>query len=609
MKYCKIFYLRILYLLLIYSSSRILFYLFNTDYFDTDVFYSFLEGVRFDISSILYINIPLLILLLLPTNLREKKYYHKIVNYVFYIINIPFLLINNVDIEYFKFSQKRTTSDIFDYLSLGGGADAYTIIPQYLTDFPHVTIIIIIQIFLLLKIKYIPKEKIKNWSKAIALFLLSIGIFILGARGGTQLKPIKIIDAGTCSNTKNSVLVLNSPFCILHTFNEKGLKEHSFFSEEKANKTYPTIHHFKNGKFKNKNVVIIILESFSKEYVGYYNNNNGYTPFLDKLISESLVMENAYANGIKSIEALPAITASIPTLMNNPFITSSYANNNYKGLAEILKNEGYSTSFFHGGTRGTMGFYQFSKKAGFDKYFGKEDYNNEEDYDGTWGVYDGPFFNYFTDYLKTEKQPFISSIFSLSSHPPYSIPQGFENKFPKGKLEIHETIGYTDFVLKEFFENAKKEKWYKNTLFIITADHTSPQTNNKKYKNKVGRYSIPILYFMGDSSIKGSNSYITQQLDILPTTLDLLNYNNKFFSFGNSALDSNGWAISYLNNQYLLINKNGFLIDRNGGIQNYSDEKMTIKIEENENSSTLLKAIKQKYNNNLINNKITIYED
>ena len=112
-----------------------------------------------------------------------------------------------------------------------------------------------------------------------------------------------------------------------------------------------------NEIFKHKNVVIIILESFSKEYVGYYNNGKGYTPFLDSLINYSLVMERAYANGIKSIEALPSIVSSIPTLMNNPFITSIYATNKYYSLPLLLKREGYSTSFFHGGNRGTMGFY------------------------------------------------------------------------------------------------------------------------------------------------------------------------------------------------------------------------------------------------------------
>ena len=193
----------------------------------------------------------------------------------------------------------------------------------------------------------------------------------------------------------------------------------------------------------------------------HYNDAKGYTPFLDSLISHSLVMERAFSNGVKSIEALPSIISSIPTLMNNPFITSSYATNKYNSLPKLLKNEGYSTSFYHGGNRGTMGFYQYCKKAGFDKYFGREDYNNEKDYDGFWGIYDGPFFNYFLEKLNLEKEPFFSSIFSLSSHPPYKIPSEFDNVFNKGKLNIHENISYTDFVLGKFFRELNKKNGIK----------------------------------------------------------------------------------------------------------------------------------------------------
>lgn len=609
MKYFKIFYLRIFYLLLIYSSSRVLFYLFNTDDFETNILNSFLEGIRFDISSLLYINILLLLFLLFPVNLREKKTYKKLTNYIFYLTNIPFLLVNNVDIEYFKFSQKRTTSDIFDYLSLGQGSDAMEIIPQYLTDYWHVTLIIIIQLYFLFKIKHIPSERIKNYPLSIGLLLISVAIFILGARGGIQLKPIKTIDAGMWSETENSILVLNSPFCVLHTFLKVDLKKKNYFNNKQLNSIYSTKHKFERDNFKKKNIVIIIMESFSKEFVGYYNNGKGYTPFLDSLIPHSLVMEQAYSNGIKSIEALPAITASIPTLMNNPFITSTYAANQYKGIANILKEEGYSSSFFHGGTRGTMGFYQFSKKAGFDNYFGKGDYNNKEDYDGTWGIFDGPFFNYFSDYLNKEQEPFISSIFSLSSHPPYKIPSELKNTFPKGDLIIHESIGYSDFILKQFFERVKKETWYKNTLFIITADHTSPERKKDIYKNKIGRYSIPILYFMGDSSLKGSNNSITQQIDIMPTILDLLDYNKEFFSFGKSVFENKNWAISYLNNEYLFIKDSTNIIDRNEKQITYLDRNRKVKTENNKESILLLQAIKQQYNNSLIENKLSTDEN
>ena len=596
---------RIFYLLIIYSSSRLFFYISNSDVFRSDLIYSFLEGVRFDISSVLYINICIIFFLIFPTNLRTNRIYVKFTNILFYTLNLPFIILNNFDIEYFKFTQKRTTYDFFEYLTLGSGNDAINLLPQYISDYWYITIFTLIQTYFLLRIKFVPSEKIKNYFYSYFIFLLMIGLFIVGARGGTQLKPIKPISAGIWSNTENSVLILNTPFCIFHSFNSNDLKIHEYFSDEEIKKYHNNkVDLNNNKKFDNKNIVIIILESFSKEYVGYYNDGKGYTPFLDSLISHSLVMDRAFSNGVKSIEALPSIISGIPTLMNNPFITSSYATNKYNSLPKLLKNEGYSTSFYHGGNRGTMGFYQYCKKAGFDKYFGREDYNNEKDYDGFWGIYDGPFFSYFLEKLNLEKEPFFSSIFSLSSHPPYKIPSEFDNVFNKGKLNIHESISYTDFVLGKFFREAKQEEWFKNTLFVITSDHTSPESLDVKYKNKVGRYSIPILYFMGDSSLKSSNNTVTQQIDIMPTILDIINYNKNYFCFGKSIFTKKNWAISCVNNEYLFITDSSFIYNKNENYNSYLDPNKKKKIKNKNKEINLFLSIKQKYNNSLINNKM-----
>ena len=249
-------------------------------------------------------------------------------------------------------------------------------------------------------------------------------------------------------------------------------------------------------------------------------------------------------------------------------------------------------------------FISITKKAGFDKYFGREDYNNEKDYDGFWGIYDGPFFNYFLEKLNLEKEPFFSSIFSLSSHPPYKIPSEFDNVFNKGKLNIHESISYTDFVLGKFFREAKQEEWYKNTLFVITSDHTSPESLDVKYKNKVGRYSIPILYFIGDSSLKSSNNTVTQQIDIMPTILDIINYNKNYFCFGKSIFTKKNWAISCVNNEYLFITDSSYIYNKNENYNSYLDPNKKKKIKNKNKEINLFLSIKQKYNNSLINNKM-----
>ncbi len=604
MKYLQTYLKRIFILLGLYTSSRIFFYLNNNESFSSSNIIEFVEGIRFDLSALVYINTLLFILLLIPHNFRDNKYYKKTTNWLFYIVNIPFIILNNMDIEYFKFTQKRSTIDFFQLITLGD--DASKIIPQYMKDYWLITIFTFIQLLGLFKIKFIPTSRISLNIKSIlnitSSILIGASIYIIGARGGLQLKPIKSMNAGELSGSQNSSLILNTPFCILHSFQNKGLRPYNYFNEKSLDTIYSPIHDGSKNSIIKKNIVILIMESYSKEFVGFYNNGTGYTPFLDSLMQNSLVFENAYANGLKSIEALPAITASIPTLMNNPFITSQYAQNNFVSLASLLNKEGYNTSLYHGGSRGTMGFYSFSKKAGFTDYFGMQEYNNSADFDGTWGIYDGPFMQYFYDGLNKKKEPFFSVLFTLSSHPPYTLPSNYKHNF--NNIGIRETIRYTDFALSQFFKQCKNKEWFENTIFIITADHTSGLKYSKKYKHKTASIEIPLIIFSGDSSFIGRNKNIVQQIDIMPTLLEIINYDKKYFAFGKSMFSDNNWAISKLYNQYRLITPHAIITNKEEEYRSYSDNNLNHEINHNNADILKLKAIKQTYNKRMINNKL-----
>ena len=608
MKYLSTFFKRIILLLAFYTTSRIYFYINNIDAFTDVSLLEFTEGIRFDVSALFYINIPLLILLLLPHNLRANKYYHKITNWLFYAVNIPFLLLNNIDIEYFRFTQKRSTTDFFQLMQLGN--DAKNIIPQYLKDYWPITLFSILQIYLLLKIKIIPSEKfaisIKEVSKQVLILLLAGGIFIVSARGGLQLKPIKPINAGELCGSQNTSIILNTPFCILHSLDETPLVTYSYFHKKKLNNIYSPIHFPKNQEINKQNIVFLIMESYSKEFVGYYNKGESHTPFLDSLMQHGMVFTNAYANGLKSIEALPAITASIPTLMTNPFITSDFAQNKFKSLASLLNVEGYNTSFFHGGQRGTMGFYSFSRKAGFQEYHGMEEYNNNTHFDGTWGIFDGPFMQYFANILNTKKEPFFSTFFSLSSHPPYVLPKDYKQELDN--INILETIKYSDYAMRNFFKQIKHKNWFKNTVFIITADHTSAVRYSEKYKNNIGRYAIPLIIFKGDSSLVGENNTIVQQIDIMPTILEEIGYSRPYLAFGKCMFSEENWAISKLYNNYRLITLEGIINNKLENYPTFTDWSLKEETNSNIKYIELLKAIKQDYNFRMKKNHL-IYEN
>jgi phosphoglycerol transferase MdoB-like AlkP superfamily enzyme len=375
------------------------------------------------------------------------------------------------------------------------------------------------------------------------------------------------------------------------------------------------------AKFKPMNIVIIIMESFSREYTGIFNKDldggkyKGYTPFLDSLLSVSLTFDISLANGNKSIDAMPSILASMPSL-ETPYIISHYANNSINGLPSLLKSKGYYSAFFHGAPNGSMGFDSFSRMAGFDEYFGLNQYPGKGDFDGSWGVWDEPFFNFFADKLNSFKEPFMASIFSVSSHHPFKVPVKYIGKFPKGPIPICEVVSYSDYALREFFKKISTEPWFKNTLFVMTADHTNEKFH-KEFQNSLGQFLVPILFYKSGSDLHGYKMRIAQQIDIMPTILSYLNYDKEYIAFGNNLLDDSyeSFGFNTYGSTYYLYMKDHILevIDnKSAGLFNYKKDRfLNVNLIDKEPETQRqmedkLKAIIQTYNSRLIDNNMIV---
>jgi phosphoglycerol transferase MdoB-like AlkP superfamily enzyme len=412
------------------------------------------------------------------------------------------------------------------------------------------------------KFKYAPLNYF-NYQKAV-LYLFVILLFVIAARGGLQLKPIAIISSVQYTAPGLSPVILNTPFTIIKTITKDELKKVDFFSDEMVMKEYfSTKRNYGKNNFKEMNVVVIILESFSAEYSQLLSGNEGYTPFLDSLMLQSLYFTNAQANGKRSIEGIPAIVAGLPSLMTNPYISSAYAANRLHSLASHLKNKNYNSSFFHGGRNGTMGFDSFSIIAGIDNYFGMNEYGSDIGFDNNWGIYDEHFLQFTADKLIDIPQPFLGFIFTLSSHHPYSIPVKHKGKFKKGTLPIHESIMYADYSLKQFFSSIQNSSWFENTIFIITSDHTGPAEHHM-YQTRLGFYRIPLFFYKTGSLLKGKMEKPVQHIDIMPAVLDYLNYDNEFYSFGKSIFNNEkNYIFNYINNVYQ-INDEQYILQFDG---------------------------------------------
>jgi phosphoglycerol transferase MdoB-like AlkP superfamily enzyme len=284
-------------------------------------------------------------------------------------------------------------------------------------------------------------------------------------------------------------------------------------------------------------VVVIILESFSAAYSQRLSGQaTGYMPFLDSLMAEGLTFSRAYANGRRSIDGVPAILAAIPKLSEEAFISSPYATIPFTSFASVLKEQGYATSFFHGGRNGTMGFDTFTRSAGYDRYVGRDEYPHDGDDDGSWGIRDRPFLQFYAAELARMPQPFHSVAFTLSSHHPYRLAPEDEQRYAGGTMPIHPTLRYADDALRAFFSTASTMPWFSNTLFVITADHTADLQRNGQLSGSAFDLWIPLVYYMPGHIAPQQVERTTQQIDILPTTLDLIGQPTPIFSFGSSAL-------------------------------------------------------------------------
>ena len=353
----KLFFYRFFILILLFSISRFLFFLFNISYFEGIGFPAFLKihlaGIRFDLSALFYFNIVFILLSLIPGNFKNSKYYQKILFVFFFIVNALLLATNYTDTKFFDFEHKRLTYDFFSSVWLG--EDFITLLPEFLKDYWYLILIWISMCFGMYKfyttvnLRKISRDtfRIKELMSQVIVFILLMGIGLVFGRGGFQLKPIRVIHAADYTSAKNIPLVLNTPFTIMKTIGAKAFTPVHYFDASTLDSIYSPLYTSTNQEKRNSNVVVIILESFSKEYIGYYHNGYGYTPFLDSLMDKSLVFNNAFANGKRSIEALPSIMASLPALTDESYITSTFGSNKINSVATALKNYHYNTSLFY----------------------------------------------------------------------------------------------------------------------------------------------------------------------------------------------------------------------------------------------------------------------
>jgi phosphoglycerol transferase MdoB-like AlkP superfamily enzyme len=534
-KALKLLSLRLGLLLMIYSVLRFVFYLKNVELFQahsvSTLTNSFIHGLRFDLAALAWINTIFLVFALIPHRLE------KVERAFFLSINSFFIFTAVTDLELFQFNGKRMSMEFFSSLGMDFSEQVFQVLGYYW----YLTIAgILLALFLWWgdkKLASLFKDTRVSWKWRPAILIAGLIFGFIAIRGGLQHKSIQVQSAFIQGANELGHLTLNTPYHFLRTFNAPKIQKKTWFTEVdlqsklnglRVKSSYPG--------YKNHNVILIILESVSLEY-----SEEGYTPFLKELGEKGIFFNKHFANGRRSIEVLSSILDGIPSVQETPFSKSNAQGMALEGVATRLKAAGYKTAFFHGAARGSMSFDSYALSHGIEQYFGREDYPDyKKDFDGNWGVFDGPFLGFFLEKLRAISGPFFAGIFTISSHHPYTLPKEWQGKFNKGTLEIHESVGYVDQMLREFFAKAEKEAWFKETLFVITADHTQKMASTK-FKNALGNYRVPmIIYHPAIKFDKALTSKVTQHVDLPASILDFVDVSEAGLNMAGESIFSNG---------------------------------------------------------------------
>ncbi len=650
----------------VYMLARVVYLVKNYSYFEQGLTWGHLMemfggGLVFDTAAILVTNIPYIVLaLLLP--------WRKPTKWVYMIINSVALAMNLADSVYFKYTMRRTTTTVFSEFqnegNLGGIIGTEVLQQWYLVVLFGVVVYGMGKFYKGVqgvhgvhgvqgvtgryqeagnKGRYQEARKIGRvkWYAGQVVVLAAMAPFVVaGIRGGftTAVRPITISNANQYVNRPvEAALVLNTPFAIYRTIGKNVFVVPEYFESSQLEKIYKPVHNLPftiyDLPFTPKNVVVLIVESFGREYIGALNETleggkyQGYTPCVDELVRKSVTFKYSYCNGRKSIDGMPSILSSIPMFVE-PFILTPASMNEVSGIASLLAGEGYQTAFFHGAQRGSMGFQAFARATGFQEYYGREDYDadkrfgGDDDFDGMWAIWDEPFLQYYATKMSEMKEPFMTAVFTASSHHPYAIPEKYQQQFPEEGLIIHKCIRYTDMAIGKFFEKVSQEPWFKNTIFVLTSDHTN-LSDHAYYQTDLGGFCSPIIIYEPGNEERQPEiqDKIAQQIDILPTLMGMLNYPKPYFGFGIDVLNTekeDTWAVNYLNGIYQYV-KHGYVLqfdgERTKAMYELNDslmEKNVIKELENykikelkEEMEQEVKAIVQQYMERMTEDRLT----
>ena len=545
-------------------------------------------ALKFDTASIIYADGAFILLSLLPLRLRERRWYRAVQFWYYVAVNAVLIAATNLaDTVYFRYTQKRFTAD---EVFFADNDNSLQLVGKFMAENWYLVLLWIALIALLAwgYRRKVREESLFNrgWAYYIgntAVLAAAVGLSIAGVRGGMtrMTRPITLSNATLyTADSGKANLILSNPFCILRTIGSAGsVKYKKYFAPEELPRRFTPVHQPADSAavdLTGRNVVVFIMESMSAEHSAYLcpevyadREVKGFTPFLDSLMQNGLVFKQMYANGTRSIQAMPSVLGSIPSF-RTPFVLMPQSLGESRQLPAMLADKGYATVFFCGSEHGSMGFGAYARSAGVDRLVSREDYearHGTEDFDGYWGIWDEPFLQFTGEELAAMPEPFFAALFTLSSHHPFVVPEQYAATLPDGYTRIHKGVAYDDQAFRRFFHRFSGEEWFRRTIFVFVADHVSSEKFAEKTRSYPGNMHIIGFIYTPDGALQGEVREVTQQLDIMPTVLGLTGNTEPYFAFGRDVLNEPQrprWSVSYDGKFRALTGEDAVVLDDSG---------------------------------------------
>ena len=528
-----------------------------------DILNAFLTGIRFDLIVVSYILLPLIFGLLLFRGLGKRK-----IASLWIILAMGFcLFLGVVELDFYHEFHNRLNSIAFQYLK----EDPATVSSMLWNGFPIIRYLLL-WLLLVTLYAYVLKKiaayrcfcssdtspvEPTHFAVRVVTVLFLLVLLIIGARGGTIRSgpPLRWGDAFQSSHLFANHLALNGTFTFLkalrNSSNEvKGKKWLKLLAKQDAlditrkmiltdNDVLlkPATHKIlrlhtpvRSPVNKNiKNIVVILMESFSASYVGSLGNDYGITPEFDKLTKQGLLFERFFSNGTHTHQGMFATFSCFPNVPGFEYLMQQpQGRNAFSGLPALLKRDKFNDLYVYNGAFTWDNQEGFFRNQGLTNFIGRKDYINPKFQDRTWGVSDEDMFNRAIKELDKidSDQPFFAMLQTLSNHTPYALPEKLP--FPRitnmGEYSEHLTaMKYSDWALGEFFKAIKNKPYYKETLFVILGDHgfgVKPQIADIDLL----RFHVPLLLIApGLTQQYGARiATVATQIDVVPTIVSLL---------------------------------------------------------------------------------------